>query len=225
MTRVKVCGVRDRAGCAAITTAGGNAIHLIGFNFWPHSKRYVDPAVAAELADGLPPGIETVGLFVDPTGAEVRHALQAFDGLDVLQFHGDESPAFCRSFGRRFIKAFRLSDAAVIAGIGDYLDSPDDRFLVDAFVPGEPGGTGHLVRLDLARRAREETAGEMILAGGLTPENVGAAIAATTPWAVDVASGVESAPGIKDASKIAAFAIAVRCARTNHARAVPNDSL
>ena len=200
MTRVKVCGLATEGSVAAVNGAG---VDFVGFNFWPRSKRYVTPERAAELAAALDPGIERVGLFVDAAEHEVRAAIDALR-LDLLQFHGDESPEVCRRYGRPFMKAFRLRDAAVIDTIADYLDGPEHPFLVDAFVPGHVGGTGAAIDRELARRARD--VGErMFLAGGLKPSNVASAIAEVAPWAVDVASGVEAGPGDKSAELVRAF--------------------
>lgn len=201
-TRIKVCGVATEASCAAL-----EGVDLVGFNFWPGSKRFVTPQRAAVLAPHLPDGIERVGLFVDPRPGDVEAALAALD-LDLLQFHGDEPPSLCRRFGRPFMKAFRLRDEAVLDRIPDYVDG-DQPFLVDAWVPGEIGGTGARARLELARLAGQR-GGRMVLAGGLTPENVRDAIHGVLPWAVDVASGVERAPGHKDPDRVRAFVRAVR---------------
>lgn len=205
MTEVKICGVRTAEDAAGAAEAGAS---LVGFNFWPRSARFVAPAAAAAIA--LPAGVLRVGLFVDPTPADVLAALEA-GPIDLLQFHGDEPPEFCRGFRRPFMKAFRLRDAAVLDHIPDYLDGPDHPFLVDAWTAGGVGGTGVPVDLDLARRARD-LGDRCVLAGGLTAETVGAAIRAVRPWAVDVASGVERAPGVKDASRMGAFVAAVRLA-------------
>ncbi|MFT7625809.1 MAG: phosphoribosylanthranilate isomerase [Myxococcota bacterium] len=180
----------------------------VGLNFWPGSKRFVTPTQASRLEALLDPAQQRVALFVDADPDSVRAAL---DGcrIDLLQFHGDESPEYCRSFGHPFMKAFRLRDPAVLAQIPDFLDGPDHPFLVDAWVPGAVGGTGVVARRDLALRAGE-LPGRMILAGGLTPETVSEAIATVRPWAIDVASGVESAPGHKDPALVAALLAAVR---------------
>ena len=209
MTEIKVCGVRSRAGCNILSEAG---VLLAGFNFWPHSRRYVEPLAAQLLLAALPPPMTRVGLFVDPSAEEVRHVLSVCE-LDLLQFHGNESPAFCRAFGMPFMKAFRLRDERSAGRLGDYLDSDEHLYLVDAWVANAPGGTGQPVALELARLAAEGARphrGRLVLAGGMTPSNVGAAIAAVRPWAVDVASGVESSPGIQVREAVRAFVSAVR---------------
>ncbi|MFT5429859.1 MAG: phosphoribosylanthranilate isomerase [Myxococcota bacterium] len=203
--RVKVCGVITEESIAALT---GQA-DFVGFNFWPRSSRYVTPVRAAELAEGLENRIQRVGLFVDADPAAVTQALEAMQ-LDLLQFHGAETPDYCRSFGVPFMKAFRLRDERTLSAIGDYIDGPNSAFLVDAFVTGVVGGSGHPVRLDLAARARESTDARMFLAGGLTASTVAGAVSLVSPFAVDVASGVETAPGHKDPALVADFARAAR---------------
>ncbi len=205
MTAIKVCGLATEASCDAVVDAIGVA--YVGFNLWPGSRRCVSASRADELVSRLPARIKTVALFVDPDADTVRRAVETCD-FDLLQFHGDESPAFCRSFGRPFMKAFRLRDASILDRIDDYLDSEDHPYLVDAYVAGQVGGTGQTAPWDLAARARERGA-KMVLAGGLNAANVAQAIDAVRPWAVDVASGVESAPGQKDPAMVAAFVAAV----------------
>ncbi len=197
--KVKVCGLSTRASFEAVV-----GVDMIGLNFWPRSKRYF----ALDWSDQFGVGVERVGLFVDPSEDEVRAALDRVP-LDRLQFHGDESPDFCRSFSMPFMKAFRLRDEAVLATIPDYLDGPDSLFLVDAWVPGEVGGTGRAARRDLALKAAQ-IPGRMLLAGGLTPETVAEAVRAVRPWGVDVAGGVERAPGDKDPELVRRFVTAAR---------------
>ena len=203
-TYVKICGMRSEADCTAAQEAGA---HLLGFNFWPKSVRFVSPETAAGFCNGTGAGLSKVGLFVDASEESIRDVLSVCS-LDYLQFHGSESPAFCRRFGVPFIKAFRLQSEASITAIGDYVDSDDQLFLVDAHVAGRPGGTGRQIDTKLALRARDER-GRMMLAGGLTPSNVGPLVQLIQPWGVDVASGVESAPGKKDRDLIHSFVDAV----------------
>ena len=205
MTRIKICGIREPQTIEAITR---NAIDAVGFNFWPNSRRFVEPDDAALLSEQLGSKVLRIGLFVDPTPEYVREVLSVCK-IDLLQLHGSESPAFCRSLGTPFMKAFPLRDPSVLARIPDYLDSEDHPYLVDAWSPAGPGGTGTAVNLTLAQKAREEGT-KMFLAGGLTPHNVSEAIAAVKPWAVDVASGVEGTSGDLDPSHIQAFGNAVR---------------
>ena len=205
MTRVKICGIRSQEDSEAAVTAGAQ---MLGFNFWPGSKRFLHPEDAAPITSSIAPEITRVGLFVDASEDTVRDTL-AVCSLDLLQFHGDETPAYCRQFGRPFMKAFRLRDEKTLDCVGDYLDAPDQPYLIDAYVPGVAGGSGRMIPLELARLARSK--GDcMVLAGGLTPENVGQAVHAIRPWAVDVASGVESAPGTKAPEQIAHFVAEVR---------------
>jgi phosphoribosylanthranilate isomerase len=205
VTRIKICGLTESTDCSNAVKAGA---HMLGFNFWPGSKRHITAEQASELMARVPDTITKVGLFVDAEPALVR-AVLAGCSLDLLQFHGNESPEYCRQFGQPYMKAFRLSDNSVVARIPDYLEHNEHPFLVDAYVPGEVGGTGRQISLELALMARE--CGDcMVLAGGLNPQNVAAAVAATEPWAVDVASGVESSPGRKTLKQLSAFVAAVK---------------
>lgn len=203
--RVKVCGLTTEASVRAVSYA---RVDMVGFNFWPQSKRFVLPERAAALVEGLPAEVLRVALFVDPQPDDVARVLDVLR-IDYVQLHGDESPGFCRALKTPFIKAFRLKDKATVKLIPDYLDGPSHPFLVDAFDPRLPGGSGLRADVNLARAAREK--GErMMLAGGLTAECVAEAVRMIHPWGVDVASGVESAPGDKDPLKVQAFVRAVR---------------
>jgi phosphoribosylanthranilate isomerase len=194
-TFVKICGVTALDDALACVDAGADAI---GFNFWPKSKRYIPIEQAASIAKKLPPELRTVGVFVDPSEADVTRAF-ASGAIDLAQLHGDESPAFCARFAGRYIKALRLRDEATLARLGDY---DCDLVLVDADTPGY-GGSGQRADVSLAERAAR--ARRVILAGGLTPENVAGAVQAVRPYGVDVAGGVEREPGVKDWIKVAAF--------------------
>lgn len=198
---MKVCGVTSVADGRLAAAAGADAV---GLNFHPPSPRAVAVETAAAIAGALPPFVAAVGVFVDPSAARVASALTAVR-LDWLQFHGTEPAAFCRSFGRPYIKA-----AGVSAGFdfpafaGEYRDA--GALLLDAFDPVRRGGTG--ASFDWQAWPQSERA--LILAGGLTPDNVAAAVAATRPFAVDVASGVEGRePGRKDPERLARFVRAV----------------
>jgi len=203
-TRIKICGITSRDDALAAALAGADAL---GFNFHPPSPRYITPDAAAAIAREVPPFVTTVGLFVDADAAFVRVAAGQI-GLAMLQFHGDETPAFCAQFARPFLKAVRvrpeidlLQYAAGFSGAS--------ALLLDAYRPGIPGGTGEafdwsLVPKDLPCR--------VVLAGGLTAANVGVGMRRVRPWAVDVTSGVEASPGVKDATRIAQFIAAVRAA-------------
>lgn len=201
-TRVKICGVRD-IDIALFAACEG--VDAIGLNFHPASPRYVEPEQAAAIAAALPPFVAIVGLFVDAPGDLVRSVLNKVR-LDVLQFHGEEPAAFCAAFGRPYMRAVRMAEGVDLVECAKTFSSAK-ALLLDAYVPGEAGGTGKT--FDWGRIPRDLPL-PVVLSGGLTPENVGAAIREVQPWAVDVASGVESAKGVKDPAKIAAF---IRSAR------------
>lgn len=191
-------------------TAADAGADLIGLNFHPPSPRCVTPAVAARLAHAAreaAPGVRIVGVFVDADGATMRAAVEAA-GLDLVQLHGAEAPERCRGLPWPWMKAHRVRTAEDVDRIGAWLDGDGGLFLVDAWHPTLAGGTGRTLDVELARRAAG--LGRMLLAGGLTPDNVAAAVAAVRPAGVDVASGVESAPGRKDPGAIRAFVAAAR---------------
>jgi phosphoribosylanthranilate isomerase len=202
-TFVKICGVTTLDDALACVDAGADAL---GFNFWPRSKRHVAVDKAAAIAKRLPPSVRTVGVFVDPSEAEVERAFGS-GAIDLAQLHGEETPEFCRRFGGRYIKALRLHDASSLERFADY---GCDLFLVDADAPGY-GGSGKRADVALAKRAAESR--RVILAGGLTPENVAEAIVEVRPYGVDVAGGVEREPGVKDWIKVAAVVSAAKKAR------------
>lgn len=196
-TRVKICGITRADDALAAARAGADAIGLV---FYARSPRAVTIAAAQAVVRALPPYVTTVGLFVDAARDEIRTVLQAVP-LDLLQFHGDESPAACRGHGRPYVKALRMRAGADLAALARSYDDAAG-ILVDTYVDGVPGGTG--VAFDWAQLPSDMQR-PLILAGGLKPDNVAAAVAQVRPWAVDVSGGVEAAPGVKDASKIAAF--------------------
>lgn len=206
--RVKICGITRAEDAHAAIAAGADAL---GFVFFAQSPRYVTPAVAAAIMRELPPFVTTVGLFVDAEAEVVRTLLQTVP-LSLLQFHGDESNAFCAQFGRPWIKALNVKpDADVAADIARHPDA--SAILLDAWHPDLKGGTGQ--RFDW-RRFPKDAGKPLVLAGGLTPDNVAEAVALTQPYAVDVSGGVEKTDaagllqkGIKDADKIKAFIKAV----------------
>lgn len=210
---IKICGINDLATAQHVVDAGADAL---GLNFYAPSSRVVTPAVAAEIVRAVGPRITPVGLFVNHTVAEVREIL-AICPVTWLQFHGDETPEFLSEF-RDFhlIKAFRCGPEG-LAPIADYLNrcvQLDLRLtacLIDAAVPGHFGGTGTVADWEMIAQAEQRTQWPpLILAGGLTAENVAQGIAAVQPWGVDTASGVEVSKGIKDAVLIREF---VRTAR------------
>lgn len=203
MIRVKICGVTNAADARAVAESGADAI---GFNFWPKSKRWVEPGVAAELARDLPAFVSRVGVFVDEERGRIEE-IAAQVGLDVIQLHGGETPALATSLSRRVVRGIRARSEADLAGVEAYRAS---AVLIDAYVPDAPGGTGLRADWELARAAARRY--PVILAGGLDPSNVAAAVRAVEPYAVDVASGVERAPGVKDPEKIRAFVERARAA-------------
>jgi len=178
---------------------------IVGLVFWERSPRCVSLPVAAAIARALPAGVVRAGVFVNPSSELVQRAL-AECGLALLQFHGEESPAFCTQFGVTSMKAFRIRDAASLQALPRY---PTDAWLLDAHVAGQPGGTGVTFNWALAAEA-QRWGRPIFLAGGLTPENVAQAIAQVHPFGVDVSSGVEAAPGRKDPAKVRAFMAAAR---------------
>jgi phosphoribosylanthranilate isomerase len=210
VTRVKVCGITRVADALAAAAAGVDAI---GLNFWPGTPRRIDFEAARAIVAAVPPMVVVVGLFVDPAAADVRAAQEAV-ALDVLQFHGDEPPAFCRAFGRRYMKAIAAKEGVDLLRCAErYADAAG--LIFDAHVPGDlPGGTGRT--FDWSRVPRT-LARPLVLSGGLDAGNVGAAIRDVRPFAVDVSSGVEARDdegkprrGIKDPARIEAFIEAVR---------------
>jgi phosphoribosylanthranilate isomerase len=200
MPRVKICGITRAEDAELAASLGAWAI---GFILWPQSKRVADPAVAAGIARAMRRRLELVGVFVNPTLDEVVQAAEAI-GLTYVQLHGDEGPAFCTAVaertGARVIKALRIGSGADIRAAERY---HTDLHLLDAAAGAAYGGTGRTWDWDLIAQRRSKV--PVILSGGLTPDNVAEAIAAVKPWAVDVASGVESAPGVKDPAKVEAF--------------------
>jgi phosphoribosylanthranilate isomerase len=203
-TAVKICGITRVEDAEAAARLGA---HGLGFVFYAPSPRHIEVARAAEIVNALPPFVTAVGLFVNPSPRDVDSVLETVP-LNLLQFHGDEAPAFCAQFGLRYIKALRvrpgldlLQYAEVYAGARG--------LLLDAFVAGTHGGTGTAFDWSLIPR---QLPLPVVLSGGLNPDNVAAAIRMVAPWAVDVSSGVESAPGIKDTGKMARFMKEVRSA-------------
>jgi phosphoribosylanthranilate isomerase len=212
-TRVKICGITRLADALAAAGAGADAI---GFVFWAGSPRFVAADAARAIAAALPPFVTTVGLFVDPAPEQVRAMLAAVR-VDLLQFHGSEPPAFCRAFGRPYLKAVAVSDGEARPRLLEYASRYPDAcgVLFDApSAGGLPGGTGRRFDWDLVPDALAQP---VVLSGGLGAANVAEAIRRVRPWAVDVSSGVEAigpdgAPvrGVKDPARIAAFIEEVR---------------
>ncbi|WP_338823145.1 N-(5'-phosphoribosyl)anthranilate isomerase [Moorella humiferrea] len=201
MIRIKICGIRSYEEARMVLDAG---IDVMGFVF-ATSPRRINPETAREIIQRLPPFTTTVGVFVN----EPRYSLleiASFCRLDVLQLHGDEPPEYCRGISQRVVKALRVKDAGFLQVMDHYPDV--HGFLLDTYVPGVAGGSGRSFNWELAKRATARGK-PIILAGGLTPENVGKAIQIIRPYAVDVAGGVET-DGRKDLKKILSFVRAVR---------------
>jgi phosphoribosylanthranilate isomerase len=203
-TRIKFCGITRAEDARLAVSLDAWAIGMI---LWPDSPRAVAPDMAAGIAGEVRRKLEVVGVFVNPTLDEVAAAADLI-GLTIVQLHGQEGPAFCaevaRRTGCRVIKAARVRTRADIQALTPF---HTDFHLLDGYSPGQPGGTGRAFSWDLVAGRRADV--PLILSGGLTPENVSDAIRTVRPYAVDVASGVEAAPGIKAPEKMRAFAAAV----------------
>lgn len=199
-TRLKICGLTRRQDVEAAIAAGADAV---GFVLWSGSKRAVSVEQLARLTEYLPPFVSRVGLFVN---ASARHVEQCLPWLDILQFHGDESPSDCAIFGRPWFKALRMKDGLNLLHEAEcYAEA--NALLLDAWVPHQPGGTGQCFDW---QRIPAGLASSIILAGGLTVDNVTDALHQVKPYAVDVSGGVESAPGIKSVAAMRAFSYAVQ---------------
>jgi phosphoribosylanthranilate isomerase len=194
---VKICGITNLADGQAAAEAGADAL---GFVFCEQSPRWVSIEAAARIIRDVQPFVIKVGVFVNaPEDLVARAAREC--SLNLLQFHGDESPEYCLQFGLMSMKAFRIRDAASLEAVPAY---HTDAWLLDAYNPTKAGGTGETFNWDLALQARR-WGRPIFLAGGLTPENVTEAVRQARPYAVDVSSGVEAAPGRKDHAKVRAF--------------------
>jgi len=195
MVKVKICGITTVDDAVTAARAGAAAI---GLNFYSRSLRYVSVEQARAIVAALPPEVCPVGVFVNETRGHVVDVATTV-GLRAVQLHGDESPADCTGWSIKVIKALRVRDAASVEQAAAY---PVDFILLDAYVEGHAGGTGRRFAWDLATRCDRS---RLILAGGLTADNVADAVRAVRPYAVDVASGVERGPGIKDTQLIQRF--------------------
>lgn len=196
-TRVKICGITRIEDALEAIKQGADAIGLV---FYAKSPRNISAAQAAEIVSKIPAFITVVGLFVNAEPAFIREVLSVVN-LDLLQFHGDETPSECRQYSRPYMKAIRVKNDTNLVQYGtDYADAK--ALLLDAFAEGVPGGTGQVFDWSLIP---QNLPLPVILAGGLDAENVASAIEQVRPYAVDVSGGVEASKGIKDAAKIAAF--------------------
>jgi len=221
MFRIKICGVTTVDDAVVVARSGADAV---GLNFYPRSPRYLQPPEAGQIVDALPAGIVKVGLFVN---APAREVCKTFDGLglDLIQLHGDEPPHFLTALGDRpVLRAFRLGPAG-LEPVGRYLGQCRDRgrmprsILIDAHVKGVYGGSGQVADWQQLTTYRPIRSGEptppLVLAGGLTPDNVAEAIRTVRPAGVDTASGVESSPGRKSEALVQRFVDAARAAFDN----------
>lgn len=196
-TRIKICGLKEPAHARLAAGEGADAIGLV---FHPQSPRYVELDRAAEVAAAVPAFITVTGLFVNAPEAAIREALARVP-LDLLQFHGDETPEECGRYGRPFLRAVRMEEGVDLIEYAHRF-SRAKALLLDAYVPGTPGGTGRT--FDWNRIPRDLPL-PIVLSGGLEAGNVGLAMKQARPWAVDVSSGVERERGVKDPAKITAF--------------------
>ena len=196
MVKVKICGNTTLDDTLAAVQAGTDAV---GFVFYKKSPRAVEQKAAAEIISRLPPFVVPVGVFVNEELDAVRRIMDECH-ISLAQLHGDESPQYCTDLGRAVIKAVRVRDRRDLERMTSYQVA---GFVLDAFVEGVPGGTGVTIDWDLACEA--QVMGPIILAGGLTPDNVLEAVRQARPYGVDVSSGVEASPGKKDQAKVRAF--------------------
>lgn len=201
VTRVKICGITREEDMFAVAMSGADAIGLV---FYDKSPRHVGIAQAVRLLAALPPFVTVVGLFVDASRDWVQEVLASVS-LDVLQFHGDETPHYCAQFNKPYLKAIRVKAGVDLLQCAAHYHGAQG-LLLDAHVEGVPGGTGAVFDW---RMIPESLPLPLILSGGLNIDNVAAGIAQVRPYAVDVSSGVEHSKGIKDAAKIARFMQAV----------------
>jgi len=204
MTKIKICGITNTDDAVWVANVGADYLGLV---FARDSKRKVSLQKAKEITGACPPYIQKVGLFVNEEPAVVDKTL-AFCKLDILQFHGEETPNYCNQFKEKakIIKAFRIKDEESLRQISQY---DVDFYLLDAFVEGEQGGTGRAFNWDLAVQAKQ-FGRPIFLAGGLNPDNVAEAIKKVQPFAVDVSSGIESSPRRKNVELMRKFVDKVR---------------
>ncbi len=202
--KVKVCGMTNLKDVLVAVDAGADAV---GFIFYKKSPRSVNMKTVREIVQELPPFVDAVGVFVNETAEQINNITDRCN-LDRVQLHGDESPTFCKRIKRRVIKAIRVKDIQSLKQLSGY---SVNSFLLDTHSEGQQGGTGKVFDWTLVHPAKKY--GSIILAGGLTPANVRGAIQRVQPYGVDVCSGVESQPGIKDHTKMRAFLKNVKAGR------------
>ena len=201
MTRVKFCGFTQEDDVAQAVTLGVDAL---GFVFYEPSSRYVTPEHAVNLTRSVPAFVTRVGLFVNEQAESIKRIFETAR-LNLIQYHGDETPEFCDTLGLPYIKAFRVQQGMDLRAEMDRYPNASG-FLLDAYVKGQPGGTGE--RFDWGLIPQSDV--PIILAGGLTPDNAKDAIEQVAPWALDVSGGIETKPGRKDPDKMARFMNACR---------------
>ncbi len=196
MVKVKICGITNLEDALAAAEAGADAL---GFVFYPDSPRFIDPGNARAIIAKLPVFITSVGVFVDESEDLIRRIIRE-GGIQILQFHGSESPVLCTRFREKVIKAIRIKDEESISEMQMY---DVDTFLLDTYLDCAKGGTGKTFNWKYAEMAKKN--GRIILSGGLNPSNIGNAVRKLKPYGVDVSSGVEISPGKKDHDKIREF--------------------
>jgi phosphoribosylanthranilate isomerase len=199
---LKICGITRLSDALHAIEHGAGAL---GFVFWPQSPRYIAPERAAEIIAALPPDVDAVGVFVNETVDGIR-AIVAQTGIRAIQLHGDETPDYAEALGWPVLKAVSVQQAAQAAGAWP----PETMFLMDTADPVRRGGTG--ATIDWRQAAAAARGRRVVLAGGLTPDNVATAIGTVRPYGVDVSSGVEDAPGVKNQDKVARFLASARSA-------------
>jgi phosphoribosylanthranilate isomerase len=202
--RVKICGITDLEDALGALAAGADAL---GFIFYRKSPRFISFQNAREIISKLPPFVSKVGVFVDENLQTIQEVSDQ-TGIDTIQLHGSEPPEFCEGLRWPVIKAVRVRNEGSLKQLERYRVS---AFLLDSYVPGQPGGTGEKFNWELAIQAKRANR-PVILAGGLTPLNIREAVSAVRPFAVDVSSGVESAPGKKDLQKVREFILQAKAA-------------
>ena len=198
MIKVKICGITNKEDALYAAGCGANAL---GFIFYEKSPRYIEPDDAKTIIAALPPFVTTVGVFVNKDFNDIRD-ITLLTGVTVVQLHGDESPSYCNLVEGKLIKAIRVKNDSSIEGLKKY---DVDAFLLDSFDKNSFGGSGLTFDWKLAEKAKQY--GKIILAGGLTPDNVEEAVKKVVPYGVDVNSGVEQKPGIKNKNKVKEFII------------------
>ena len=198
MIKVKICGITNKEDALYAAGCGANAL---GFIFYEKSPRYIEPDDAKTIIAALPPFVTTVGVFVNKDFNDIRD-ITLLTGVTVVQLHGDESPSYCNLVEGKLIKAIRVKNDSSIEGLKKY---DVDTFLLDSFDKNSFGGSGLTFDWKLAEKAKQY--GKIILAGGLTPDNVEEAVKKVVPYGVDVNSGVEQKPGIKNKNKVKEFII------------------